>query len=184
MSRKAHEFKPGEEATLRAVCPDADFVAGCWKIRRRYIRNLSDLPSRRPSAETRHYRDLRRAYQPKPNIKAEPPKLRPIDVVNLALIDPELRVWDEPEKSQRAADAFKQLEQRPRSPTSSPQWPEIMAAKALKWLFEAHGLPFTDYLSRDHDNSRGKAAMALAVIVGDKCDLRHLIRLARGKRSS
>jgi hypothetical protein len=177
---KAHKFKPDQEALLRAICTDERFIVECQKIKRRYLRDLEQLPSRRPSDDAKHYRTLRRAFQPKPRHNITPPALRPFDVVSLALIDPDLRVWEEPAKSQRAAAAFRLLEQQPRSRTSAPQWPEIMAAKALKRLFEAHGLPFTDYASSDH-NRRGKAALALAAIIDARLDIRHLIRRALGK---
>lgn len=180
MKRKLHEFMAVEEAALRAICQDDSFITACWKIRLRYLRDLEQLPTKRPRDETKHYRTLRRAFQPTPNHNIKPPALRPIDVVSLALIDPGLRVWEEPAKSQRVASAFRQLEQQPRSRTSNPQWPEIMAAKGLRRLFDTYHIPFTDYDSRD-TSTRGKAARALAAILGDKCDLRHLIRRALGK---
>lgn len=178
---KCKGFKPQEEASIRSICQDKGFMTECRKIRLRYERNLNSLPGRKPAAEAKHYRTFRRAFQPKPRHNITPPLLRPYDVVSLALIDPDLRVWEEPAKSQRVAAAFKQLEQQPRSKTSNPQWPENMAANALKRLFSAYRIPFTDFDDSRGTGARGKAATVLAAILGGRCDLRHLIRLAQGK---
>src|SRR5262245_17226591 len=107
-----HGFTADELAVLRGVCGERAFIASCWRIRARYERTRR-VVSQKPSADTKRYRALRRAFTQgwRPDRR---PLLRSIDAARLAEIDPELRVWDEPPRSPRAVRAFRALEQRAR----------------------------------------------------------------------
>lgn len=183
-------FTDSEVKELRSVCRAPEFIAGCWRIRVRYERARREL-SQRPSLDTKRYRALRRAFTQgwKPDRR---PPLRSIDTAKLALIDPSLRVRDEPARSSRAAAAFRTLEQMDR-PKRYPDFAVIVTAQRVRRLFEKHDLPFTDYDSVH--GTRGAAARVLGVILPPPSpprskrsnglprqrDLRHLIRLALGK---
>ena len=143
----------------------------------RYLQNVADF-SQKPSDDTKRWRTLRRAAQPKPAIKTNPkalPKLSLIDAACIALTaDPTCRPWNEPEKSERAAAVYRELEKQKR-PRIYPRFPEQVAATAVRQLFEKFNLAFTDYDSEEM-MSCGEAAIVLRVILQSERNMRHLIR--------
>lgn len=168
------------EISAAASIAESKFTDECDAIMRRYKRDLAKYRGK----EKKRYLQLRRSYQIKsaPNFRMPPIgalKLNSLDVARLALIDPTLRVRNEPEKSERVASAFRILENQKR-PASQRAWPEFFLAQRVFILFEKFCIPFKDYKSESHDKE--SAAVTVLKILLPRADSRHLIRLAQGKK--
>ena len=179
-------------AELQRVCADAQlsphevraFLNRCARIRRRLIEAAPLMPvresmrhddpallrRRRPSFLTNRYLRMadkwagvrRRGRKPRYSLD-----VLPFDRVNLALVDPDLRVDEEPIPSARAAAAFRALAARPIA-TASPDVPAHHAAMQVRILLEEFDIRFTRYASESNRSTtkRAFAARVLRAVLG------------------